>query len=186
MKPLLIVVTGRPGSGKTTLAHMIAQKVCCPAVSRDEIKEGFCITHNAEHTQLPSDTNKKLYDVYFTLVEEYLSQGISLVAEAAFQHTLWEPQLSRLDPICDIRIIRCTIDAQIARERAIERGLKNPRREKFHRDFAVHAAKEGIDLPIGTFHAIEYAAPTLDVATDGDYQPDLERMYEFTMANRMK
>src|ERR1700753_476346 len=40
-RPALIVVSGPPGSGKTTLAHEIARAVGCPAVCRDEIKEGM-------------------------------------------------------------------------------------------------------------------------------------------------
>jgi predicted kinase len=39
--PTLVVMSGRPGTGKTTLAHAIASAVGCPAVSRDEIKEGM-------------------------------------------------------------------------------------------------------------------------------------------------
>jgi adenylate kinase family enzyme len=39
--PALIVVSGPMGSGKTTLAHRIAQAVGCPAICRDEIKEGM-------------------------------------------------------------------------------------------------------------------------------------------------
>jgi predicted kinase len=40
-RPTLVVVSGPAGSGKTTLAHAIAAAVGCPAVSRDEIKEGM-------------------------------------------------------------------------------------------------------------------------------------------------
>ena len=36
-----VVVSGPPGSGKTTLAHAIASAVGCPAICRDEIKEGM-------------------------------------------------------------------------------------------------------------------------------------------------
>jgi adenylate kinase family enzyme len=39
--PTLIVVSGPAGSGKTTLAHAIASAVGCPAICRDEIKEGM-------------------------------------------------------------------------------------------------------------------------------------------------
>jgi adenylate kinase family enzyme len=39
--PSLIVVSGPPGTGKTTLAHEIATVVGCPAICRDEIKEGM-------------------------------------------------------------------------------------------------------------------------------------------------
>jgi len=43
-KARLIVVTGRPGSGKTTLAHTLAKAIHCPLISRDEIKEGLVNT----------------------------------------------------------------------------------------------------------------------------------------------
>jgi adenylate kinase family enzyme len=39
--PTLIVVSGPPGSGKTTLAHQIARAVVSPSFHRDEIKEGM-------------------------------------------------------------------------------------------------------------------------------------------------
>jgi len=36
--PTLVVVSGPPRTGKTTLAHAIGRSIGCPAVSRDEIK----------------------------------------------------------------------------------------------------------------------------------------------------
>ena len=43
--PFLIVVTGRPAAGKTTLAHTLAQAIRCPLISRDEIKEGYSVVN---------------------------------------------------------------------------------------------------------------------------------------------
>lgn len=40
-QPTLVVVSGPLGAGKTTLAHRLAGAVGCPAICRDEIKEGM-------------------------------------------------------------------------------------------------------------------------------------------------
>jgi hypothetical protein len=39
--PALVVVSRPPRTGKTSLAHPIARAIPCPAVCRDEIKEGM-------------------------------------------------------------------------------------------------------------------------------------------------
>lgn len=44
--PTLIVVSGSPGSGKTTLSYALARAVPCPVVSRDEIREGLMATRS--------------------------------------------------------------------------------------------------------------------------------------------
>ncbi|WP_438803156.1 AAA family ATPase [Frankia gtarii] len=44
-RPVLAVVSGPPGTGKTTLAQTIAAVVGCPAVIRDEIKQGMVLAN---------------------------------------------------------------------------------------------------------------------------------------------
>src|SRR4051794_37990239 len=91
-QPCLIVVTGRPGAGKTTLAHSLARTVRCPAICRDEIKEGFVNT--TRESGEPGDViGRQIYETFFDVVTLMLRHRITLVAEAAFQHKVWAPKL---------------------------------------------------------------------------------------------
>lgn len=179
ISPLLIVVTGRPGSGKTTLAHALAGAIRCPAICRDEIKEGFINTVRpiAAHSD---EIHRKIYDAFFDTVKLLLTQRITLVAEAAFQHKLWAPKLVPMQEIARIRIVICTIDPELARKRHIERGLSDPQRERFHDDPAVRAVREGKELPIENYDPPHLNVPTLTVDTSDGYKPSLDEIVAFT------
>src|SRR5262245_50913503 len=91
----LVVVAGRPGSGKTTLAHALAKAIRCPAICRDEIKEG--IVNSLAPAATPTDAiQRHTNDVFFKTIELLLQHGVTLIAEAAFQHKLWAPRLEPL------------------------------------------------------------------------------------------
>src|SRR5687768_5033036 len=163
-QPMLIVVTGRPGSGKTTLAHALARAVRCPAICRDEIKEG--LVNTTGHKGEPGDQiGRQVYQAFFEAVKLLLDRGVTLVAEAAFQHKLWAPKLEPLVTIARIRIIACDVDPKLARARHIQRGLADPLRERYHDDHAVQAAREGLELPIDEYDPPRLAAPMLVVDT---------------------
>lgn len=180
-RPFLAVVTGRPGSGKTTLAHALARSIRCPAVCRDEIKEGF--VHTTGDVGTPGDEiSLHIYGVFFDTLTHLLRNGISLVAEAAFQHKAWAPKLAPILDIARVRIIHCEIDPQLARSRHVERGLADPERERFHHDRPVQAAREGRALPVGDYEPPRLDVPTLTVDTSDGYRPALEAIAAFALA----
>ena len=94
-KPKCIIITGQPGSGKTTLAKKLGERLWMPVISRDEIKEGYVNTYGVKHDQLPPDTNGLVSELFFGIVNQYLAGHISVVIEAAFQHKVWEPGCRR-------------------------------------------------------------------------------------------
>jgi len=178
-EPTLIVVTGRPGSGKTTLAHSLAGAIRCPAICRDEVKEGFVNT-TGRSGEPGSEDERHVYNAFFDTVELLLRRRITLVAEAAFQHKLWAGKLEPLREIARVRIVICVVDPQLARTRHVERSLADPERERFHHDRAWQEAREGRELPIGDYdppHLVDL--PTLNVDTSDGYQPPFETIVTF-------
>jgi predicted kinase len=125
-QPALIVVAGRPGAGKTTLAHALARAVRCPAVCRDEIKEGLVCTAGAG--EAGGDLQLRATDAFFEALALLLGRGVTVVAEAAFQHGVWAPRLEPLLAVARARIVLCEVDADLARARGRAPGSYDPPR----------------------------------------------------------
>jgi hypothetical protein len=125
------------------------------------------------------DIQRQANHAFFQTVELLLQHGVTLVAEAAFQHKVWAPNLEPLFAIATTRIIVCNIDPELARSRHIDRSLADPERERFHGDPVVQAAHEGRQLPIASYDPPKFDVPTLVVDTTQGYQPTLGAIVSF-------
>jgi len=176
--PTVVVVTGRPGSGKTTLAYTLARTIRCPLLSRDEIKEGLIHTIRKNGAS-DADSNKFVYRVYFDLLENLLRSHITLVTEAAFQHSVWSPKLTAMQAIAKIKIICCSVDPQVAKTRFIERGAADPNRANFHDDLTAQLNADLAQTLIGQYEPPKLDLPTLMVDTSDGYQPAIDEILAF-------
>jgi len=182
-KPLLIVVTGSPASGKTTLAHILAGKINCPLISRDELKEGFINTLNVPHIQLDKSADLHVYDIFFETIELLISKEISIVIEAAFQDTLWRPKLLNLLNKANIKIVICKTNPGLIKSRFAKRLLNNPDREKYHGDGLLSLSKEKFTELTENYKPVNVDAPTLQVDTTENYNPTIEEIINFIKRN---
>ena len=170
-RPTLIVVSGPAGSGKTTLAHRLAAAVGCPALSRDELKEGM-VAATPDFVPFTSDPlTLRTYDLFFTTIRLFLEHGVTHVAEAAFQHSAWARGLEPLRPLAELRIIRCHVDPEVARIRAERRRREQPSRAAH--DDTGHFAIERSFVPL------TFDAPTLDVNTANADPIEIEVVVSF-------
>jgi predicted kinase len=181
--PTLVIVSGPAGSGKTTLAHAIASAVGCPAVCRDDIKEGM--VHATWGPAAPGfvarpgdELTARTLPVFFAVLEVLLRAGVTTVAEAAFQDHVWRPRLAPLLGLARLRIVHCTVDPGLARQRVLRRARDNPLRR-------AHADRDSANPGLPghpPFVRIALDAPSLEVDTTDGYHPPLSQIVAFVNA----
>jgi predicted kinase len=175
--PTLIVVEGPPGSGKTTLARKIAAEIGCPAICRDEIKEGMARSAPGFVARLGDDLTIRTFPVFFSALELLVRAGVTTVAEAAFQDRVWRLGLEPLMDLADLRIVRCTVSADLAFRRVLHRRHVNPLRSS-HADPGVEDKAEWTQNH-RDFDHLSIDAPFIKVNTTSGYRPGLPEVVDF-------
>jgi predicted kinase len=178
--PTLVVVSGPPGSGKTTLAHALAREIPCPAICRDEIKEGMAHAHPGEFHGEPGDPlTVRTLPLFFDVLRVLLRAGVTVVAEAAFQDRLWRPGLEPLTELAQLRIVQCHVDHAVSFERAVRRSIDSGHRRRAHADGTIGGQAEASARAVESFDRVSISAPSIDVDTTGGYAPDIPVIIDF-------
>jgi predicted kinase len=118
----------------------------------------------------------RTYDVFFAAIRLFLENGVTHVAEAAFQHPNWARGLEPLQPLAELRIVRCHVAPDIAHARA-ERRRGEQHTRAAHDDSGHFSVTR-------SFEPIRIDAPILDVDTIDGYRPGLDAVIAFARNQR--
>jgi predicted kinase len=175
--PALIVVSGPPGSGKTTLARQIAAAMGCPLISRDEIKQGMALTAPGFVAGPGDELTRRTLPVFFGALDLLLRAGATTVAEAAFQHRIWRPGLEPLRALARIRIVHCVVAGEVAFQRRVLRAARDSSRRAHDDPRPADAARRIRDH--AAFDPVRLDVPSIEVDTTSGYRPALADIVAF-------
>ena len=76
-RPLLVIVSGAPGSGKTTMGARLGQELRLPHLNRDLVRDGLWMT-DGDDLAVGTD---RAWHIWLSAVRTYLEAGVSLVID---------------------------------------------------------------------------------------------------------
>jgi len=130
LKPELFITVGLVGTGKTTLAKVLAKRLGLAVISSDVTRKqlaGIPVTeHRFEefHTGIYSaEFSRKTYDKMFSEAKDVLAGGGSVILDASFIKAEERLKAKRLaeEMDADFFIIECTLDEKNIRKRLAQR-----------------------------------------------------------------
>ncbi|MCE7984015.1 MAG: ATP-binding protein [Caldilinea sp. CFX5] len=127
----VILITGHPATGKTTLAHYLAQELTLPLLWRDGLKEKLADTLGWSTEEWSLKLGAATWELLYHLVESLLRANISHIVESNFTPTYATPRWQQLMVRYPLRIIqvRCEADPLIVAQRhqaRHEHGERHP------------------------------------------------------------
>ena len=177
--PALVVVSGQPGSGKTTLGRQLAADLRLPFVNKDGIKEQLYYTLGWGGKEWSQKLGRATYAVLYYVIETQLAAGRSVLAESNFDPPTAREELRRLQERYDCRFVEvhCVAGPEVLWQRFQERDLRGERHpghvdERRYKDVE-NRLRFGAQEPLGLGEVV-----TVDASDFGhvDYQAIREQV----------
>ncbi len=151
MKPCLIMITGLPGSGKSSFCAYAARKLNLPVLEKDHYKEILFDDIGFKSREEKLKLGTAAMDIMYDHARQLLKMGMSVIMDNNFENASL-PGIKKLASETGCRLITLRFEDDIAaiHRRFLKRD-KDPRRHRGHAVNTCYPETEGKDeyVPMG-------------------------------------
>jgi predicted kinase len=175
--PPLVIVSGAPNSGKTTLVRNLSNQLRLPLLTKDGFKEVLGDTLGAEDRDASKRLGAAAYELLYATTGWLLDAGAGVMIESNFWRGFSEVHLASLIARARAALVHCEAPLQTLLDRHAER-IARAERHAVHFDAAeTEALRSAVED--GLFEPLDLDIPTLRVDTSDGYRPGLGEMLAF-------
>lgn len=110
-RPTILIVTGRPAAGKSTLARWLSQELRLPLVSKDTIREDLFDRLGWKDRRWAQELGKASVDMMFYFARAQLAVGYSIAMDNAFYPPVSTPRFQALKEEYNAESIQIVCDS---------------------------------------------------------------------------
>jgi predicted kinase len=159
----IVVVTGPPAGGKSTLAEILAEELQVPLVAKDPVKELLFDQLGTGDVEWSQRLGRAVYPLLLHVLELELRAGRSCIVEANFDHDASSRELGALQrrlPFHALQLV-CTAEPEVLLTRyAARAGTRHPGHLDAERVDEIRAA-----IAAGRWRSLDLDGESVEVDT---------------------
>lgn len=180
-RPILAIISGAPGAGKSTLAHILADRLALPIASRDAFKEALADTLGCRSLAESRSLGAPSFAVFRVVLAELVGAGIGVIAESNFLRGLGERDLHPIVAQALPVLLHCRTTLDLGLRRVVERYQRGERHPcHFEGERIAELQSDGFPTSWSlAAEPLDLGVPTLEIDTSNGYRPDLDSVVSF-------